>query len=161
LSGTAIAFLAFPAQSGHVRSAQSGCQREGCHVAQMGRQLAQQRARLVPVQESDASCRLFEESYRRHTIEPFPVASTFAQDRPNQSERAVHSPVAAPVRPFCFGDRIDQCPIDTLEFPIGQIAIEPTQLLLVVLERSLVELLSEPTNRRVQPESPWPVPKLL
>jgi len=33
---------------------------------------------------------------------------------------------------FCFGDRIDQCPIDTLEFPIGQMAIEPTQLLFVI-----------------------------
>ena len=102
-----------------------------------------------------------EEPHCRRAIEPFPVASAFAHDRPNQSERSVHSPVAASVCPFCFGDRIDHCPIDTLEFSIGQIAIEPTQLFLVVLERGLVGLLSKPTNRCVLPESPWPIAKLL
>ena len=115
----------------------------------------------MPAQESDAPCRLFEEPHRRRAIEPFPVASAFAQDRPNQSERPIHSRVAASFGSFCFGDRIDQCPIDTLEFPIGQMAIEPTQLLFVVFDRGLIGLLAKPTNRRVLPGAPRPIPKLL
>src|SRR6266513_2307977 len=67
-------------------------------------------------------------------IEPLPIADALAQDRPNERECSVHGGVAASVRSLRFGDRIDQGPSDTLKFPIGQMAIEPTQLLLVILE---------------------------
>jgi hypothetical protein len=53
------------------------------------------------------------------------------------------APVAASVRPFRLRDRVDQGPIDTLEFSIGQMAIKPTQLLLVVLDRGFVSLLAK------------------
>jgi hypothetical protein len=93
----------------------------------------EQRDRLVPSQESDSTRWLFEEPYRRRTIEPFPVADAFAKDRPNERERPVCSCIAASFRSLRFGDLIDQTPIDIIEFPIGQITLEPTQLALVVV----------------------------
>lgn len=93
-----------PGQPGHVRSAKSGRQREGRHVAQMRRQLAQERARLV---------------------------------------------------------FIDECPIDTLQIPVGQMAIQPAQSFFVVIERGFVCLLAKPTNGCILPDALWPIPQSL
>jgi len=85
------------------------------------------------------------------TIEPFPLAYALAQDRPNQGEHSIYSSVAASFGQLRFGDRIDQCPIDTFQFTTSQMTIEPTQLCLVVFDRSLVGLFSKPANRCVLP----------
>src|ERR1700722_15346770 len=124
-------------------------------------QLAQQCPSLVSIQESDSTRGLFEEPYRWCTIEPFPVADTLAQDRPNEREGPVYSCTAASVRSLRFGDRIDQTPIDILKFPIDQITLEPTQLVFVVLDTGLVGLFTKPTDPRLLPDAPWPIPKLV
>lgn len=115
----------------------------------------------MSIRESNSTRWLFEEPYRWRTIKPFPVADTFAQDRPNERERPVYSCIAASFRSLRFGDRIDQTPIDILKFPIGQITLEPTQLVFVVLDTGLVRLFTKPTDRCILPNAPWPIPKLL
>ena len=121
----------------------------------------EQRRRLVVSEKADSPRGLLQEPHGRRAIQPLPVASALAQDRPNECERAVYGCVAASFRLLRFADRIDERPIDTLEIPIGQKAIEPTQLLLVFVERGLVSLLAKPAHRRVLPDVPRPIPKPL